>query len=641
MKRKLLILFLSIATVVCMAFGLSACDLLPSGLEGLSTSTSAENEETTESLDYSLNSDNTYTVTGIGTVTSSKVEIPDTYNGLPVTAVADNAFANNTVIVIIIIGKNVTSVGNNAFYGCTAVNSINFGTNVASIGESAFSGCSSLESVSIPANVKTIGKNAFENCVKLIVVVISGNTQIGADAFTGCIAICDITLSEDIIADLLEILQTAFPDSTLVTTVKTESNTYHAHAVAHYGMTEASCTANGNSEYWYCETCGKYYSDSEATNEIQLADIVIAATEHQFENGECVVCGLESSNVSGRVYLADSDSDLTNNTLLVNVIIILVGTDANGIEHYYQTVSDADGNFSLVEVAYGDYILIAQSEGCIVYTQIISIAFETVQSGNVMLVTEPESEDVSGQVSGYAKNAATGNAISGLTVYVRSGAANTTGEILQTLTTDSDGYYITEDLEPGNYTLQFVDERDNLTDESYRFGSGYINAAVVDDTTVTNQNITLTNSETISAESIRIVLTWGSTPSDLDSHLLVDSDSDGSAEYHIYYSNKTSSGVSANLDVDDTTSYGPETVTITTIDPNATYTYYVHNYTDRNSSNYDNLSNSGATVTIYLGNSSVAYYTAYVPSGSGLYWTVFTYSAESGFTFINTVTTSI
>ena len=34
----------------------------------------------------------------------------------------------------------------------------------------------------------------------------------------------------------------------------------------------------GNSAYWYCEECGKYYSDAEGENEIALADTVISAT---------------------------------------------------------------------------------------------------------------------------------------------------------------------------------------------------------------------------------------------------------------------------------------------------------------------------------------------------------------------------
>ena len=39
---------------------------------------------------------------------------------------------------------------------------------------------------------------------------------------------------------------------------------------------DATATADGNIEYWYCEGCGKYFSDKDGTNEIKKADIVTA-----------------------------------------------------------------------------------------------------------------------------------------------------------------------------------------------------------------------------------------------------------------------------------------------------------------------------------------------------------------------------
>lgn len=39
---------------------------------------------------------------------------------------------------------------------------------------------------------------------------------------------------------------------------------------------EATATSEGNTAYWYCDGCGKYYSDKEGKNEIKQADTVIA-----------------------------------------------------------------------------------------------------------------------------------------------------------------------------------------------------------------------------------------------------------------------------------------------------------------------------------------------------------------------------
>ena len=54
---------------------------------------------------------------------------------------------------------------------------------------------------------------------------------------------------------------------------------------------EPTCTEDGNKEYWTCDTCDKYFSDENAETEIQLADTVIEATGHSYENGKCTVCG--------------------------------------------------------------------------------------------------------------------------------------------------------------------------------------------------------------------------------------------------------------------------------------------------------------------------------------------------------------
>ena len=52
-----------------------------------------------------------------------------------------------------------------------------------------------------------------------------------------------------------------------------------------------TCTEDGNIAYWYCETCDKYFSDETAAEEIGLADTVLEATGHSYENGKCTACG--------------------------------------------------------------------------------------------------------------------------------------------------------------------------------------------------------------------------------------------------------------------------------------------------------------------------------------------------------------
>ncbi|SIT27060.1 tetratricopeptide repeat protein [Chryseobacterium gambrini] len=115
-------------------------------------------------------------------------------------------------------------------------------------------------------------------------------------------------------------------------------------------------------------------------------------------------------------------------------------------------------------------------------------------------------------------------------------------------------------------------------------------------------------------DGMRIVLSWGKSPSDLDSHLSYPNN-------HICYYHKE--GTNANLDVDDTDSFGPETITIEKRAQNQKYIYAVHDYSDKNRVDNDNLSNiSNAKVYVYIGNTLIKSYD--VPKRKkGTVWVVF------------------
>ncbi len=126
------------------------------------------------------------------------------------------------------------------------------------------------------------------------------------------------------------------------------------------------------------------------------------------------------------------------------------------------------------------------------------------------------------------------------------------------------------------------------------------------------------------------VLSWGATPRDLDSHLVTPSINGTS--YHVYYSSKGSDTGApfAKLDVDDTTGYGPETLTIYQIF-SGTYKYYVYNF-----ANDANMVGCGAQVKVY-GPSGTLIDVVTVPStGTGRYWNVGTLVGNT-WTRINTI----
>lgn len=53
--------------------------------------------------------------------------------------------------------------------------------------------------------------------------------------------------------------------------------------MVHTSKKVATCTAEGNTEYWTCETCGKHFSDEEGKTEIELSATVIPATGHSYK----------------------------------------------------------------------------------------------------------------------------------------------------------------------------------------------------------------------------------------------------------------------------------------------------------------------------------------------------------------------
>lgn len=128
-------------------------------------------------------------------------------------------------------------------------------------------------------------------------------------------------------------------------------------------------------------------------------------------------------------------------------------------------------------------------------------------------------------------------------------------------------------------------------------------------------------------DGMRIVLNWGKYPEDLDSHLSFP----GS---HIYFQHKK--GSFANLDVDDTDSYGPETITIENKKFGQTYHYFVHDYTNRDNLSSSKLSSSDAKVFIYVGQSLVKTY--YVPKNKkGNVWNLFKINGNGEIIDINTI----
>ena len=72
----------------------------------------------------------------------------------------------------------------------------------------------------------------------------------------------------------------------------------HTHDLIPTEANAATCTTDGNIEYWYCADCQKYFSDGNGNTEIALADTVIDKLNHDIEhhNGQAATCTVDGWN---------------------------------------------------------------------------------------------------------------------------------------------------------------------------------------------------------------------------------------------------------------------------------------------------------------------------------------------------------
>lgn len=207
-------------------------------------------------------------------------------------------------------------------------------------------------------------------------------------------------------------------------------------------------------------------------------------------------------------------------------------------------------------------------------------------------------------VSGKITSGSNGAVVSGATVRVRSGLNNKSGSYASGSAMTNSG---------GNYSLSLAKGTYTLEVSKGGYTKGYINVSATG-SVCEDQNIAI--NPIADVEKIRIVLTWGDSPKDLDSHVQFYMDG---VFHDISFANASFSkdGVEyVKMDRDDTNACGPEMITIYRPDE-AEYSYYVYNFSGDGS-----IAGSDAKVDVYLGDKVIATY--YAPdTGTGNSWEVF------------------
>ncbi len=281
--------------------------------------------------------------------------------------------------------------------------------------------------------------------------------------------------------------------------------------------------------------------------------------------------------------------------------------------------TSADGSYTINNLDEAVYHMDISANGYQRYTTEIKIQKNIINYAETAIMVSRTS--VTGVLSGKIIDAATGSAVTGAAFSIRDGWNLTTGDPVKQGILESEQYEL--ELEAGNYTLLV---------EKEGYIPNLINIAI-EENVRTLRDITLAPSDEDpdNASNIRIVLTWGEYPYDLDSHLFGPAQSNDGSKFHTYYVYKNyqyGDEMIANLDLDDVTSYGPETTTIYKRNKSSQYSFFVHDFTNRSSTSSKAMAQSGAQVQVFTGNTLRQTFNIPV-NEEGTVWHVFDYDASS------------
>ena len=133
-------------------------------------------------------------------LTSTSAEIPETFNGKPVTMIGREAFKDAVYLECVTFPDSVTGIEESAFSGCSSLREIAWANGLKYIEYSAFEWCTALERLEFPEGLQTINMEAFRECASLKEVVLPHSLDLlESYAFNNCGELEKITfLKKDI-----------------------------------------------------------------------------------------------------------------------------------------------------------------------------------------------------------------------------------------------------------------------------------------------------------------------------------------------------------------------------------------------------------------------------------------------------------
>ncbi len=181
MKKKLLVLLISIFALCTFAFTLSACEdnptVPPSSEQGSEQQGGGDDDQTTDASAFIVEGSTIIGLTDYGK-TLTEIVIPKKIDGVTITSIGERAFFLCLSLEAIEIPNSVTSIDYFAFAGCYSLEAIEIPNSVTSIGDRVFAGCESLKTIEMPNSLTSIGSDVFEDCDSLTSIIVDEDNSV-------------------------------------------------------------------------------------------------------------------------------------------------------------------------------------------------------------------------------------------------------------------------------------------------------------------------------------------------------------------------------------------------------------------------------------------------------------------------------